>query len=67
MMGSHDSFIPTDTWRNDNVFITSKRRRRRRLDVMKTLLLRRVPAGISIAASLYRDPPHPLMDYTHRI
>ena len=37
---------PTDTWRNDNnVFITSKRRRRRRLDAMKTLLLRRLPAG----------------------
>ena len=32
-------------WRNDNVFITSKRRRWRRLDVMKTLSLRRVPAG----------------------
>ena len=36
---------PPDTWRNDDVFSTSKRRRRRRLDVMKTLLLRCVPAG----------------------
>ena len=40
---------PTDTWRNDNVFITSKRRQRRRLDVMKTLLLRSVPAGPCLA------------------
>ena len=32
----------TQKWRNDNVFITSKRRRRRRrrFDVVKTLLLR---------------------------
>ena len=36
----------TQGWRNDNVFITSKRRRRRRFDVVKTLLLRRVPAGM---------------------
>ena len=35
----------TQQWRNDDVFITSKRRRRRRFDVMKTLLLRCVPAG----------------------
>ena len=41
----HHCTFPTDTWRNDNVFITSKQRRRRRLDVMKTLLLRRVPTG----------------------
>ena len=44
--GYHNSKILTYTWRNNNVFITSKRRRRRHLDVMKTLLLRRVPAGI---------------------
>ena len=31
---------PAGTRRNDNVFITSKRRRRRRFDVMKTLSLR---------------------------
>ena len=36
----------TQQWRNDNVFITSKRRQRRRLDVMKTLLLRCVPDGL---------------------
>ena len=29
----------------DNVFTTSTRRRRRRVDVVKTLLLRPVPAG----------------------
>ena len=33
---------PADTWRNDNVIITSKRRR---FDVMMTLLLRRMSAG----------------------
>ena len=32
--------FPAGTRRNDNVFITSKRRRRRRFDVMKTLSLR---------------------------
>ena len=31
---------PVGTRRNDNVFITSKRRRRRRFDVMKTFSLR---------------------------
>ena len=34
---------PPDTWRNDDVFITSKRCRRRRLDVMKMLLLQPTP------------------------
>ena len=43
--GYFASMSPTDTWCNDNVFIASKLRRRRRLDVMKTLLFRRVPAG----------------------
>ena len=32
--------IPAGTQRNNNVFITYKRRRRRRFDVMKTLSLR---------------------------
>ena len=36
----------TQWWRKDNVFTTSTRRRRRRVDVVKTLLLRRVPAGM---------------------
>ena len=37
---------PTDTWRNNYAMITSSlRRRRRRLDAMKTLLLRCVPTG----------------------
>ena len=38
-------WYPEGTRRNYNVFITSKRRRRRRLDVMKTLLLRHVSVG----------------------
>ena len=36
--------VPTDTWRNNNVIITSKRRR---FDVIMTLLWRRVPAGVA--------------------
>ena len=36
----HTIHIPAGTQRNDNVFITSKRRHRRRFDVMKTLSLR---------------------------
>ena len=39
--------IPTDKWRNNNVSIASKRRR----DVIMTLLLRRVSAGIVDNAS----------------
>ena len=35
--------VPADTRRNNNVIMTSKRRR---FDVMMTLLLRRVPVGI---------------------
>ena len=35
--------IPTDTWRNNNVIITSKRHR---FDVIMTLLLRRVSTGM---------------------
>ena len=35
-----DRHLPAGTRRNDNVFITSKRHRRRRFDVMKTLSLR---------------------------
>ena len=34
------TFSPAGTRRNSNVFITSKRRRRRRFDVLKTLSLR---------------------------
>ena len=40
--------------RNDNVFITSKRRRRRRFDVVKTLSLRCVPAGKFILQYILR-------------
>ena len=36
--------FPVGTQRNDNVIITSKRRR---FDVIMTLLLRRVPAGFT--------------------
>ena len=46
--------IPLNTWRNDNVVITSKRRyfdvitsKWRRFDVITTLLLRNVFAGMS--------------------
>ena len=42
----HPNGHMTQYWRNDNVFITSKRRHRRRLDVLQTLLLRRVPSGM---------------------
>ena len=39
MMRSYQG-IPAGTWRNDNVFTTSTRRRRPRVDVVKTLSLR---------------------------
>ena len=38
----------TQYWRKDNVFTSPTRRRRRRVDVVKTLLLRRVPAGLRL-------------------
>ena len=34
--------VPTDTWRNNSVIITSKRR----FDVIPTLIVRRVPPGV---------------------
>ena len=42
----------TQEWRKDNVFTTSTRRRRRRVDVVKTLLLRRMPARYRYAPSV---------------
>ena len=41
-------YTPAGTRRNDNV-ITSKRRRRRRFDVMKTLSLRHYPLGLYLS------------------